>query len=148
MIGEELKRLCGALVSDGESSQDSGPYVTVEQLTGRFGALYEKLRSLVDYKEYHIIRRSAIRRMLKRQLYIERKPNSGAALLRELVSSGYLPNNKVPEAKAIVLQSIIRKWMTLECEGLSITLSLDFASIEIEQFLFPDSLNDLLLNSF
>src|SRR3989344_6100842 len=118
MIGEELKRLCGALVSDGESSQDSGPYVTVEQLTGRFGALYEKLRSLVDYKEYHIIRRSAIRRMLKRQLYIERIPHAGKSLLRELVSSGYLPNNKIPEAKGTRMQEIIRKWKLFEDEGL------------------------------
>ena len=149
MISDEIKGLCAGFNPGGEGGpEEPGPYISFEQLTGRFGALYEKVRSLVDYKDYHVIRRNAIRRMLKRQLYIERKPNSGGALLRELVSSGYLPNNKVPEAKAINLQNIIRKWMALEREGLSITLSLDFASIEIEQFLFPDSLNDLLLNSF
>ena len=96
MISEELKRLCENIHSQGDGApEEAGPYVTVEQLTGRFGVLYEKLRSLVDYKEQHVIRQSAIRRMLKRQLYLERKPNSGSALLRELVSSGYLPNNKV-----------------------------------------------------
>jgi len=149
MISDELKRLCDGLHSQGDGvSEEVGPYVTVEQLTGRFGVLYEKIRSLVDYKEYHLIRQSAIRRMLKRQLYIERKPNSGAALLRELVSSGYLPNNKVPEAKAIEIQNIIRKWMAFERGGLSISLSLDFASIEIERFLFPEPLKDALLDSF
>ena len=123
MISEELQRLCESIHSRGDGApEEAGPYVTVEQLTGRFGVLYEKLRSLVDYKEYHVIRQSAIRRMLKRQLYIERKPNSGSALLRELVSSGYLPNNKVPEAKAIDVQNIIRKWMAFEHEGLSISL--------------------------
>lgn len=147
MITEELQRLCG-LGPTSEEPEEQGPYISVEQLTGKFGALYEKVRSFVDYKDYHLIRRGAIRRMLKRQLYIERKPNSGAALLRELVSSGYLPNNKVPEAKALVLQSIIRKWMTLEREGLSISLSLDFASIDIEQFLFPDPYRDALVSSF
>jgi len=148
MISEELKRLSSSLTPSSEgAAEEPGPHVSVEQLTGRFGALYEKLRSFVDYKDYHIIRRSAIRRMLKRQLYIERKPNSGAALLRELVSSGYLPNNKVPEAKATELQNIIHKWMVFEREGLSIALSLDFASIEIEQFLFPDPLKDFLVNS-
>ncbi|KKW10935.1 MAG: hypothetical protein UY50_C0024G0025 [Parcubacteria group bacterium GW2011_GWA2_49_9] len=149
MISEELKRLCeGFRPQGGEVQEETGPYVTVEQLTGRFGVLYEKLRSLVDYKEQHVIRQSAIRRMLKRQLYIERKPNSGSALLKELVSSGYLPNNKIPEAKAIDLQNIIRKWMAFEHEGLSIALSLDFASIEIERFLFPEPLKDALLDSF
>lgn len=137
------------LPAEGENApEERGPYVSVEQLTGRFGAFYEKIRSLVDYKDSHIIRRSAIRRVLKRQLYIERKPNSGAALLKELVSGGYLPNNKVPEAKGIELQNIIRKWMGLEHEGLAISLSLDFAAIEIEQFLFPDSLRDLIVESF
>ena len=149
MISEELKRLCEVLRSQGDGApEEAGPYVSVEQLTGRFGVLYEKLRSLVDYKEYHLIRQSAIRRMLKRQLYIERKPNSGAALLRELVSSGYLPNNRVPEAKAIDVQNIIRKSMAFERGGLTISLSLDFASIEIERFLFPEPLKDALLDSF
>lgn len=149
MISEELQRLCGGFRPQGEvTTEETGPFVSVEQLTGRFGVLYEKLRSLVDYKEQHVIRQSAIRRMLKRQLYIERKPNSGAALLRELVSSGYLPNNKIPEAKAIDIQNIIRKWMAFEREGLSISLSLDFASIEIERFLFPEPLKDALLDSF
>lgn len=147
MITEELKRLC-ELGGTAEEAQEQGPYISVEQLTGRFGALYEKVRSFVDYQEYHLIRRGAIRRMLKRQLYIERKPNSGSALLRELVSSGYLPNNKVPEARAIDIQDIIRKWMGLEREGLSISLSLDFAAIDIEQFLFPDLFRDVLVNSF
>lgn len=149
MISEELKRLCAGLRPSGEGEpEEAGPYVSVEQLTGRFGAFYEKIRSFLDYKDYHVIRRSAIRRMLKRQLYIERKPNSGGALLRELVSSGYLPNNRIPEAKAVDLQNIIRKWMALERGGLSIALSLDFASIEIEQFLFPDSVRDLLTEAF
>lgn len=148
MITEELKRLCELSPVPEEGNQEPGPYITVEHLTGRFGALYEKVRSFVDYKDYHLIRRSAIRRMLKRQLYIERKANSGLALLHELVSSGYLPNNKVPEAKGAEIQNIIRKWMTLEHEGLEVSLALDFASIDIEQFLFPDPFRDILVSSF
>ncbi len=149
MISEELKRLCEGLSSTTDAEkEEQGPYITVEHLTGKFGAMYEKVRSFVDYKDYHVIRQSAIRRMLKRQLYLERKPNSGGALLRELVSGGYLPNNKIPEARGIELQNIIHKWLTFEREGLAIALSLDFASIEIEQFLFPDVAQSLLINSF
>ncbi len=149
MISEELKRLCAGLHGPEEGGEEvPGPYVSVEQLTGRVGALYEKVRSFIDYKDYHTIRRGVIRRILKRHLYIERKPNSGAALLRELVSSGYLPNNKVPEAKAVEMQSITHKWMALEQEGLSASLALDFASIELEQFLFPDSIKDVMVSSF
>src|SRR3989338_3297700 len=149
MISDELKQLCQHLPVPGEDGPEGpGPYVSVERLTGRFGALYEKLRSLVDYKDYHVIRRSAIRRILKRQLYIERKPNTGFALLKEMVSGGYLPNNRVPEAKALEIQNIIRKWMTVEREGLPVSLALDFVSIEVEEYLFPDPVKDIMGNSF
>lgn len=150
MISDELKELCQHLpVPGGEDSPEGpGPYVSVERLTGRFGVLYEKLRSLVDYKDYHVIRRSAIRRILKRQLYIERKPNTGVALLKEMVSGGYLQNNRVPEAKALEIQNIIRKWMTVEREGIPVSLALDFVSIEVEEYLFPDPVKDIMVNSF
>ena len=149
MISDELKALCEHLpVPGGDAPEEPGPYVAVERLTGRFGVLYEKVRSFVDYKDYHVIRRSAIRRILKRQLYIERKPNTGVALLKEMVSGGYLPNNRVPEAKALEIQNIIRKWMTVEREGLQVSLALDFVAIEVEEYLFPDPVKNLMVNSF
>lgn len=148
MVSEEIKKLC-ALCPAAEAEPEQGPYVSVEHLTGRFGAMYEKVRSLVDYKDYHLIRRSSIRRILHRQLYLERSSQSvGAALLRDLVGSGYLPNNKIPESRAVVLLRIIRKWTFLEKEGLSTSLSLEFAAIEIERFLYPDPLTEHIVDSF
>ncbi len=150
MVSEEMKRLCRlSPVTETVQEQGQGPFITVEHLTGRFGAMYEKVRSLVDYKDYHIIRRSAIRRILNRHLYLERSSQDiGIALLRDLVGSGYLPNNRVPELKALVLLQIIRKWTFLGERGLATSLSLDFAAIEIERFLYPDSLTELVVGSF
>lgn len=143
-----MKKLCG-LCPVVETEPEQGPYIAVEHLTGRFGAMYEKVRSLVDYKEYHVIRRSAIKRIINRQLYLEHSSaNVGVALLRDLVSSGYLPNNKIPESKAVTLLQIIRKWTLFGREGLSTSLSLDFAAIEIERFLYPDPITELVANSF
>lgn len=148
MISDEIKRLC-ELCPASEGEQEQGPYIAVEHLTGRFGAMYEKVRSLVDYKEYHVIRRSAIRRIVNRQLYLERTSlNIGIALLRDLVSSGYLPNNKIPETKSLVLIQIIRKWTLLGKEGLPTSQFLDFAAIEIERFLYPDPLIECVTDSF
>src|SRR3989338_186102 len=148
MVSEEMKKLC-ELFPATEVVEEQGPYIAVEHLTGRFGAMYEKVRSLVDYKEYHVIRRSAIKRIINRQLYLERtSPNIGIALLRDLVSSGYLPNNKFPESKAVTLLQIIRKWTFFGKEGLSTSLSLDFAAIEIEHFLYPDPITELVADSF
>jgi len=148
MVSEELKRLCERLGPEFEETQEPGPYVGVEQLTSKFGAFYEKVRSLVDYKEVHVIRRSAIRRILKRQVYLERATNIGVTLLKELVSAGYLPNNHVPEAKGISVQDIVRKWMLLRSDGLSPALALDFAAIEVERYIFPDRLAELVMDAF
>jgi hypothetical protein len=149
MVSEEMKRLCALAPALETAEEEPGPYTAVEHLTGRFGAMYEKIRSLVDYKEYHIIRRSAIKRIINRQLYLEKtSPNIGIALLRDLVESGYLPNNKVPEAKAATLLKIIRKWTLFGREGLLTSLSLDFAAIEIERFLYPDPMSELVADSF
>lgn len=148
MISSEVKRLCDALKPAQEPGEEAGPYIAIEQLTSRFGVLYEKVRSLVDYKEAHVIRRSAIRRILKRQIYLERANNVGKALLHELVSGGYLPNNQVPEAKATDISDIVHKWVLLEHEGLKAPYPLDFAAIEVERFLYPDQVTDVVAQAF
>ncbi len=148
MISAEVKRLCDLLGPEAGDTHEEGPYIAVEQLTSRFGAFYEKVRTLVDYKEAHIIRRSTIRRILKRQLYIERMSDNGKGLLKELVSSGYLPNNRVPEVKGVIVQNIVHKWMLFRREGVAPSVALDFAAIEIERFLFPDELATCVVDSF
>ncbi len=74
--------------------------IKVNQLASKAGTLYEKIRYLVDYKEEHTIRRSAIERIIKRKVMIESDRNVGLSLLEELVRGGYLPNDHVSESKA------------------------------------------------
>lgn len=148
MVTEDIKRLCERLGPTSEGKEEAGPYIGVEHLTGKFGALYEKVRSLVDYKEAHVIRRSAIRRILKRQIYLERANNVGKALLHELVSGGYLPNNQIPEARASAIADIVHKWMLMGRAGLHTPYPLDFASVEVERFLYPDQPTELVADSF
>jgi hypothetical protein len=149
MISEELQRLCERLRPEMGDVAEPGPYIGIEQLTSKFGTFYEKVRSLVDYKEAHVIRRGVIRRILKRQLYLERLTSGvGTMLLKELVESGYLPNNRVPEAKGATLQAIVSKWMLLRREGLTVSQTLDFSAIEVERFLYPDQHADLVVDAF
>jgi hypothetical protein len=77
--------------------EDKGPSISINKLTGKAGSVYEKIRYLVDYKEEHTIRRSAIERILKRKFLIANNKNISLPFLQELVSSGYLPNKKIPE---------------------------------------------------
>lgn len=160
VIGEILERL-----REKKSPEPiAGPTVSVNKLTSRAGALYEKIRYLVDYKEEHTIRRSAIERILKRKFSFEGEKNVGTSLLRELVSAEYLPNNQVPETVALTIQNIVDKYWLLgakiEMQGSwkrknrraqtskieAVVLSL--AASEIDRMFFPCELDDSLVEGF
>ncbi len=76
-----------------------GSRIHVHAAVSRFAILYEQIRNAVDYKDDHLLRRSAIKRILNRQLILEHDPTAIATgLVRELIGAGYLPNNELPES--------------------------------------------------
>ncbi len=138
-----------------------GPVVSVHKLTSRAGAFYEKVRYMVEYKDEHTIRRSAIERILKRKFSFEKEKHIGMSFLEELVQAEYLPNDRVPEMLALDVQSIIDKYWMLAAamEGrrnrkrkrkLSDTEKtvLSLAASEIDRVLFPRTLDDAVTESF
>ena len=128
-------------------ADDGGPLIGINQLTGQAGAFYEKLRYLVDYKEEHTIRRSAIARILKRQLLVEGEERIGLSLLQELVGGGYLANKSVPESLAEEVQAIVNKYLLLGADIGNFKLANIMAS-EIERMLYPQTVNDLVAEAF
>lgn len=157
-IFEILERL-----RDKESAYSGdGPKVSVNKLTSRAGAMYEKLRYLVEYKDEHTIRRSAIERILKRKLSLEGEENVGMSLLQELVSAEYLPNNTVPESFAAEMQAIVDKYRLLAAKtdkrrswnkkGMPHSpigaVAMSLAASEIDRKSFPRELDDLVVESF
>lgn len=129
-------------------SEDRGPAITINKITGRAGAFYEKLRYLVDYKEEYSIRRSALERMLKRTVILEGNTNYGLLLLQELVSGGYLANKRVPEGLAEDVHRIVNKYLLLEGGGVKRSVALSLAATEIERLLFPRHLEEVVAESF
>ncbi len=76
---------------------DTEEKITVHAAVSRFAFFYEKIRNLVDYKDEHLIRKSAILRMLKRLCLLENDPKVIAEqLIRELIAAKYLPNGALP----------------------------------------------------
>jgi hypothetical protein len=164
MISSSVSEILERLRGEKPRASIAGPTVSVNKLTSRAGAMYEKIRYLVDYKEEHTIRRSAIERILKRKFSIEGEKNIGMPLLQELVSAEYLPNDQVPETVAIAIQNIVDKYRLLGAKietGRSwkskdkktqpskievVTLSL--AASEIDRMLFPCELDDSVVESF
>ncbi|MFH1671720.1 MAG: hypothetical protein ABH889_03050 [Candidatus Portnoybacteria bacterium] len=152
MLSSQIKNLLEGLDQSQEISaldEERTPPISINKLTGKIGAFYEKMRYLVDIKEEHTIRRSAIGRMIKRKLTIEQTDNIGLSLLEELVRGGYLPNNKISEGTANAIQEIINKYILLGKEsGVRNGKMVNLAATEIEQFLYPQFVNDLITECF
>lgn len=152
MLSPNIKKILENLSAHKEDdiyAEDRGPSIGVNKLTGKAGVFYEKLRYLVDYKEEHTIRRSAIERILKRKLLIQSGEAISFPLLQELVSSGYLPNKRVPESVAGDLQVIINKYLLLGVVGrIESSRIVSLMASEIERFLFPQLVNDLVVDCF
>lgn len=97
-----------------ENAEEGEPKIAVNDVVSRLAFLYEKIRNTVDYKEEHLLRKNAIKRVLKRILIIEnRKKERGKYLIKELIRARYLPNNTIPETEAEQVSRIIEKHLAL-----------------------------------
>jgi len=145
-----LEKLLIADQRDKIIKREGEEVVNVNVMTSAIALMYEKVRTIVDYKEEHLLRKSAIFRILKRRFlgsydYYKIAEN----LIKELVSAKYLPNNLIPETKIIEVAQIIEKYDLLysgvrKQKGLKAALKLydwiiSIASVEIEEVIVPDN---------
>jgi hypothetical protein len=86
--------------------------IKVDEVISRMAVFYEKLREVVDWREEHLMRKSAIERNLKRRLFLLNDKNKIAEpLILELVRGGHFPNEKIPESKIKEVDKIIGKYL-------------------------------------
>lgn len=113
----------------------------VNKIIGKAASFYEKVRYLIDYREEHTIRRSAIERILKRRIFIERNTHVGMALLQELIDGQYLENEQATEELAGDIDKIVWKFLGLidasRASGGTARWILSFAATEIDARFSP-----------
>lgn len=103
-----------------EKSKNKETNISVSTMGSKLAFFYEKIRNAVDYNEDYLLRKNAIKRILKRQILIEglvKKSESediSSHLLTELIQAGYLPNNSIPEKKIYDIAEIIEKYIKLK----------------------------------
>lgn len=84
--------------------------ISVHAAVSRISVVYEKLRNAVDYRDEHLLRKSAIDRILRRQFVLEVDPYLiSSNLIRELIAARYLPNETLPESLIDDAALVIRK---------------------------------------
>ncbi len=133
---------------------ESGAKIHVDEIAARLAAFYERLRSLIDYQEEHLLRKGVIRRIFKRRLLLTlAEENVAENIIKDIIRSGHLKNDSVSESKIDDLKNIISHFRFLrsniktqtqiEREKLNDWLTV-IATSSLEETLFPPT-QELLL---
>jgi hypothetical protein len=100
-----------------ESLKPGTVTIHVDEVALRVAAFYEQIRTIVDWKEEHLMRRAAIIRKLKRRFFdlemnnFNDTANMAEALVLELIRGGHFPNDKIEESKISDVQKVIDKYI-------------------------------------
>jgi hypothetical protein len=115
-LSDEALRLI-AQYKEGKSSQKFGSVdstIKVSQVLGPLAFIYERIRNAVEYKGEHLIRRNAIERILRRQIW-ERKSYEPAllaeTLMKELIWARYIKNDFIPKRRLKTIEFIVTKYL-------------------------------------
>jgi hypothetical protein len=158
-LSEAAKRLISKYNLSRQLDQPKPGALTihVDEVALRVAAFYEQIRTVIDWKEEHLMRRSAIIRKLKRR-FLDLEMNNYSStddvaefLVLELIRGGHFPNDKIEESKISAVQRIVNKYIFIlknspenEKGGVPLGSGINFynwlievASCEIENTLAP-----------
>lgn len=90
-----------------------GEVITVSETVSAAASVYENVRNALEYDEEHLLRRNAIRRILKRRFGEEDVAALASDLLHELIWARYFPNNSVSTKTLDEVTDILRKFQPL-----------------------------------
>lgn len=133
-------------------SHEGAPAIVAHDITRKAAALYEKIRGFVDYQDENQIKRRVIERIIKRKLRFGKKETIGRSILEELVGVGYLPNDSIPETKAIEVQHIVDYYLSLASVDSHNhkfkNWTIAMAAVDIHQMLFDSSFDHASIEMF
>ena len=128
--------------------------IHVDEIASRVASFYEKIRGIVDWKEEHLLKKTAIERILKRRLLLKRNSEESIAepLALELIRGGHFPNDSIEESKIEEIRKVIEKYLYIlenssppgkkektkeKIKGLCYGWLLGIAACEVEETLAP-----------
>lgn len=122
--------------------------IAVDEVAAKVASFYEKIRGVVDWREEHLLRKTAIERILSRRLFLHSEIEGFAEpFLQELIRGGHFPNGRLRIEKIDEVQNIVAKYVYIlshsSREGSEKFLAevrlwlLGIAAAEIEETLAP-----------
>ena len=101
------------LVAEQKKESVKDEVIAVSETVSAAASAYESLRNTLEYDEEHLLRRNAIRRILKRRMGEEDAAALANDLLRELIWARYLPNNTISEKIIDKVALVFKKFQPL-----------------------------------
>ncbi|OGE84140.1 MAG: hypothetical protein A2846_00310 [Candidatus Doudnabacteria bacterium RIFCSPHIGHO2_01_FULL_49_9] len=95
---------------------EKAPKIHVDEIASKVAVFYERMRSIIDYQEEHLLRKNFIGRTLRRRLLLKDlnlNKNIAEPLIKEIIRAGRLPNDTVSESKIGEVQAIIDNFLAL-----------------------------------
>lgn len=153
-MDKALEHLLGTIVQmrkDEEDALKQEDVIKVSDTVSVAASVYETVRNTLEYDDEHLLRRNAIRRILKRRLG-EGAADLASRLLQELIWARYLPNGRVPTRMIGKIGTILEKYQllfsTLDADSpegqLVYPWLMDVLSVEVEYVLGPPCIDEAL----
>lgn len=134
-----------------EEKKKKTSQVHVSKVVKSAAFAYEKIRSAIDFKEEHLLRRGAIQRIITRRIQFNQTSSQIAeGLINELIQSGYLKNDLVGINDIKKVTTIIDKYLIIikTFSGKKEqAYFLPLASVEIEEQLVSHAKEEILLKT-
>jgi hypothetical protein len=145
-LTQHAQRLAAQLAVAEHVQPTVGPAYHVASLGSGFYFAYEQLRNAAQYREHHLLLRSAIERYLHRYVRLEKFEPAGADLVTELTQSGYLKNDAVSVPVVEQIDKVLEEYSDIyhglraaSTDGGTSTYWLyQIASVHIETLISPD----------
>lgn len=106
-----------SLWQQSQKPQENTSTIHVDEVASKVAAFYEHIRTIVDWKEEHLMRRSAIIRKLKRRFLnlelndFSEEEEIAEPLILELIRGGHFPNDNIEESKIANVKNAIDKYI-------------------------------------
>src|SRR3989338_9461240 len=115
-MDKALEHLLNTIVQSrhqAELSEKEEDVIKVSDTVSAAASVYETVRNTLEYDEEHLLRRNAIRRILKRCLIEGSQTQMAGTLVKELIWARYLPNGRVPTRVIEKVELILEKYNLL-----------------------------------
>jgi len=130
-------------IEEETKNRSAATNINVDEVAIKVAAFYEKIRKIVDWREEHLMRRVAIKRIIKRRKFLGGNDNAEEFVI-ELIRGGHFPNGKIERIKIKEVKKILGKYQAIINKAQDLIIGkkslfwsevLDIASCEIEEAL-------------